>query len=114
MHRDLGPALRSTSSRSLSGRALSGQSVSARGDRVRLHDSALPLRIFFKSERGYCIDTDSQGKVLKLAKKIERAGGKQLAGVSPGMGALEIHDQGSNGAKTRGICFPALSVPVNT
>ena len=39
-------------------------------------------------------------------------GGKRLAGISPGMGALEIHDQGSNAAKTRGICFPALSVPV--
>jgi hypothetical protein len=34
------------------------------------------LRIFFKSERGYCIDTDSQGKVLKLAKTIERATGR--------------------------------------
>ncbi len=72
-----------------------------------MHDSALRLKVLFKSERGYCVDTDSQGKVLKLAgKKTERAtGGKKLAGVSPGMGALEIHDQGSNAAETRGICF---------
>jgi hypothetical protein len=40
MHRNLGPAVRSTSSRSLS-----DQSVSARADRVRLHDSALRLKI---------------------------------------------------------------------
>ena len=59
MHRDLEPAVRFRSSRSLSGRA----------DRVRLHDSALRLKILFKSERGYCVDTDSQGKVLKLAAK---------------------------------------------
>jgi hypothetical protein len=73
------------------------------------------LRIFFKRERTHYIDTDLQGKVLNLAKKIERAkGGKQLAGISPGIGALGIHDQGSNAAKTRGVCFPALSVPVNT
>src|ERR1700685_1607206 len=52
------------------------QSLSRRADRVRLHDSALPLRIFFKSERGYCIDTDSQGKVLEPVKEIERGPGR--------------------------------------
>jgi hypothetical protein len=44
--------------------------------RVWLHDSALPLRIFFKRERTHSIDTDLQGKVLDPVKMIERGEGR--------------------------------------
>jgi hypothetical protein len=68
MHLDLAPG-------GLQERLTSERSISERGaDRVWLHDSALPLRIFFKRERTHHIDTDSQGKVLNPVKKIERGG----------------------------------------
>jgi hypothetical protein len=70
------------------------------------------LKIFFKRERGCCIDTDSWGKVLKLAKKME--GRYAACGCFPGLGACGIHDQGSKDAKVRGVCFLALFLAVNT
>jgi hypothetical protein len=58
-----------------------------RPDRVRLHDSALLSRIFFKRERTRSIDADSQGKVLNPVKKIEREDGRgrRVPGISPGL-----------------------------
>jgi hypothetical protein len=94
-HRDLGPAVRSTSSRS----------VSARADRVWLHDSALRL----ERERGYCIDTDSQGKVLNMVKKIERWAGRQLLPALPHVLWLVIFTLHNSGAEVRGI--PHLPKP---
>jgi hypothetical protein len=67
---------RSRAGGALHERSISERSISERGaDRVWLHDSALPLRIFFKRERTHHIDTDSQGKVLNPVKKIERGDG---------------------------------------
>ena len=41
-----------------------------------MHDSALPLRIFFKRKRTHSIDTDLQEKVWSLVKKIEGGAGR--------------------------------------
>jgi hypothetical protein len=46
-----------------------------RADRIRLHDSPPPSRIFFTRERTHYIDSDSQGKVSNPTKKIERGNG---------------------------------------
>ena len=96
------------------GGALYEQSISERTGRsgpVARQRSA--LQDFLQARAGCCIDPDSQGKVLNPVERLRGGrGGKRFSGISPGMGALEIHDQGSNAAKTRGICLPALSVPV--
>ena len=105
MHRDLGPAVRSTSSRSLRARGRSGPVARQRS----------ALEDFLQARAGVLCRSGFAGKVLERWKRLRGGrGGKRLAGISPGMGALEIPDQGSNAAKTRGICFPALSVAVNT
>jgi hypothetical protein len=75
-------------SRPRAGGALYEQSISERTGRsgpVARQRSA--LEDFLQARAGCCIDTDSQGKVLKRVKKIERGSGG-------------IHDQDSN-AKPR-------------
>jgi hypothetical protein len=39
--------------------------------RVRLHDSTLPLRIFFERDRTNHVDSDSQGKVSNRWKRLD-------------------------------------------